>query len=139
MSINEILPLPQTNFDLIEKKIGGTDGNESNNASSNTIEIPRSIRGFDSYTTTFLDPFVAAATKLGGDAEKSGKLVKEAWIELRAFLLLASSCKEPAQTALTPLLSGIGSKIKEISGSVNRNEWEKHSKVVSEGVGALQW
>jgi adenylyl cyclase-associated protein len=102
-------------------------------------ELPRSIRAFDAYTTANLDPFVAVCDKLGGDAQVMGQLVKEAWIEMRKFLLMASASKEPAPTALGSLLTGVAGKMKEISGKVNRNEWEKHSKTCSEGVQCLNW
>lgn len=143
MSSSDILPLLQTilsRLDAIESKIGGDSSASTTTNSSNTgTELPRSIKAFDSYCLSFLEPFVAAADKLGGDAAAVGKLTKEAWLELRSFLLKASACKEPSQTELPKLLGDIGSKIKAISSAVQRNEWERHAKVVNEGVGALQW
>eukprot|EP01035_Chromulina_nebulosa_P020107 gene20107-26106_t len=143
MSSADLVPLLQTilaRLDVIESKIGNNNsGESSSNSKSDSLELPRSVKGFDSYTQSYLEPFVAATAKLGGDAEVVGKLVKEAWAELRALILKASACKEPAPAAFSGLLSGLGAKVKEINASVKRNEWEKHTKTVSEGLGALNW
>ena len=114
---------------------GSSDGSTGSNAE----ELSRSIKSFDTYCDTFLTPFVAACDKLGGDAQKGGYIIKAAWTEMRSFLLMASKCKEPAQTALPGHLAGIASKMKELSGAIQRNEWEKHMKTLSEGASCLNW
>ena len=40
-------------------------------------DLPNSIKEFDSYCASYLDPFVAACTALGGDATEIGKTVKK--------------------------------------------------------------
>ena len=102
-------------------------------------DLPRSIRGYDEYITAKLDPFVAAANKLGGDAQEGGALVKACWNELREFLLKAASCKEPPQAEITKLFLPISTKAQGLGGLTKRNEWENHMKTLSEGVGALNW
>ena len=114
-------------------------GSSGGSTGSSTEELSRSIKGFDAYCDTFLTPFVAACDKLGGDAQKGGYIIKAAWAEMRSFLLMASKCKEPAQTALPNLLVGIANKMKELSGAIQRNEWEKHMKTLSEGASCLNW
>ena len=57
-------------------------------------DLPASVKGFDAYCAASLDPFFAAATKLGGDAEKGGKIVQEAWGELRSFICMANASKQ---------------------------------------------
>lgn len=104
-----------------------------------TAEVPKSIKAFDEYSSLHLDPFVAACDKLGGDAQKGGALVKAAWGGMRAYLLMASACKEPPQAALAPLLGDIALRMKDLSSAVQRNEWEKHMKTLSEGVQCLNW
>jgi adenylyl cyclase-associated protein len=52
---------------------------------------------------------------------------------------MASACKEPPQAALAPLLGDISVKMKDLSSAVQRNEWEKHMKTLSEGVQCLNW
>jgi len=102
-------------------------------------ELPRSIKAFDSYCTEFLDPFVAVCKKLGGDAEAIGNAVKNAWLEMRKFLLKATACKEPPQASLATHLAGVAAAMHTVSESVKRNEWEKHTKTCSEGVQCLNW
>mmetsp|Transcript_31900 Transcript_31900/g.30412 ORF Transcript_31900/g.30412 Transcript_31900/m.30412 type:complete len:459 (+) Transcript_31900:102-1478(+) len=104
-----------------------------------TTDVPKSVKAFDEYSILYLDPFVAACEKLGGDAQKGGLLVKDAWGGMRAYLLMASACKEPPQAALAPLLSDISIKMKDLSAAVQRNEWEKHIKTLAEGVQCLNW
>jgi len=65
----EILPLLQTILSRLEKievKIasGGESeqGQLSSSGPSSTDELPKSIRGFDSYVASFVDPFVAAVS-----------------------------------------------------------------------------
>ena len=52
-------------------------------------------------------PFTETAGKLGGDAATFAKLTADAWAEMRAFLLMASACKEPTQSDVMPLLKGV--------------------------------
>lgn len=133
MSNADIVSLLNTvlsRLDLIESKIGGDITTSSTKSES---ELPKSVKGFDAYLASYLDPFVNAANKLGGDATIVGTLTKEAWNELRTIILKAAACKEPKQAELPALLATLGAKVKEISASVKRNEWEKHTKTVSEG------
>lgn len=69
----------------------------------------------------------------------AGQYVRDAWLEMRAFLLLASACKEPDQAQLISLLAPVSTKIRELGSAIKRNEWEKHLKTCSEGVQALNW
>lgn len=108
-------------------------------SSESTTELPRSIGAFDSYCTSFLNPFVTSCSKLGGDAEAVGLLVKDAWAEMRSFLLMASASKAPNDADLPGLFSKMAPKIKAIQMSVQRNTWENHTKTCSEGASALNW
>lgn len=143
MSASDILSY----FQSIEKRLAAIEATMGNScttiqgddtasspavSAATTEELPRSIKAFDDYCASNLTPFVSACAKLGGDAEKGGKLVAEAWGEMRTFILMASKCKEPAASAIPPLLSGIGAKMKEISAMTQRNEFERHFKTISE-------
>jgi adenylyl cyclase-associated protein len=108
-------------------------------AANPAVGVPQSVVAFDAYCASCLDPFVAAAVKLGGDAEKGGKIVQEAWNELRSLILLASACKEPPDADKQKLMEGLHSKLKAIGGLLQRNEWERHVKTLSEGSGCLNW
>lgn len=121
---------------LIEQHLGISGA--SSGSGDGPVDPP-SIRAFDAYCQSTLDPFVAASKKLGGDAEAAGKIIYDAWMEMRAFLLMASKCKEPAQAQLPPLLQGVSAQLKAASSLVKRNEWEKHAKTCSEGIGCLNW
>lgn len=136
--LNEILA-KVTN---IESKIGSGGGTSSVSApaaSGGAGGAAAFVAGYDKYCREYLDPFVASCDKLGGEAAKAGDIIKQAWGELRTFLVMASECKEPNQAEMGPLLEGISSKVKEASSLVKRNEWEKHTKTVSEGIGCLSW
>mmetsp|Transcript_760 Transcript_760/g.1260 ORF Transcript_760/g.1260 Transcript_760/m.1260 type:complete len:458 (-) Transcript_760:133-1506(-) len=138
--MSEVVPLLQSianRLEAIELHLGITGG--GNASASGSEDLPRSIRAFDAYCRDNLDPFVEACDKLGGDAATVGHLVKDAWNEMRSFLIMATACKEPPQTSLGPLLSKIGEKTREISNCVQRNEWEKHTKTCQEGVQCLNW
>lgn len=122
----------------IEAKIGLSDSSATGGGDADS-SVPASITGFDKYTSEYLDPFVAACNKLGGDAQEAGKIIQEAWMEMRSFLLMASKCKEPSQSAMPGLLAGLSTKLKASAALVQRNEWEKHTKTCSEGIGCLNW
>lgn len=142
MSNSDILNLLQSissRLNLIEEHIGIQGSSQSKSSSSNAVEIPRSLRAFDSFCTESLVPFVNACTKLGGDAATAGRLVTEAFSEIRILIEIATACKEPSQAQLTSLIAPLGRKMKSIGDLTKRNEWEKHTKTVSEGMGCVNW
>ena len=63
--ILNLLKTVLTRLDSIESKIGVSGSQDTNSASNDTAELPKSIREFDNYTLASLDPFVAAGNKLG--------------------------------------------------------------------------
>lgn len=101
--------------------------------------LPVSVSAFDAYCNEKLNPFVAACNKLGGDAQPAGEVIREAWGELRKILLMSTACKEPSQAQVQGVLSQLSTKMKAAGPLVKRNEWEKHTKTVSEGIGCLNW
>jgi adenylyl cyclase-associated protein len=140
MSAAEVLPLLKEilgRLGTIESQLGISGSGSSGGGDSG--ELPRSIRAYDEYSTTKVDPFVEVCNKLGGDAATLGQLVKAAWDEMRSFLLMASACKEPPQAKLTELFMKVAERQKAVANSVQRNEWEKHCKTCAEGVQALNW
>lgn len=134
--LNQVL----ARLSVIEARVG-VDGSSAaaGSASSAASELPPRIAAFDAYCAANLDPFVAAYTKLGGDAAAAGTNIKEAWAELRNFLVMACHCKEPTQAALPGLLAGLGAKLGAAKKFINRNEWENHTKALSEGIACLNW
>jgi adenylyl cyclase-associated protein len=121
---------------VIEAKIGSGAGEVSTDAAAG---LPPRIVAFDAYCAANLDPFVAACDKLGGDAQAAGAIIKQGWAEMRSFLLMATQCKEPAQAALPGLLGPLAAQLQAAKKLVNRNEWENHTKTVSEGISCLNW
>ena len=122
-----------------QSTISAPSSDSTPQSNSDASGIPRSITAFDEYSSNFMDPFVAACKKLGGDAATGGNLLKDAWNELRSFLLMASACKEPPAAGVPPLLVSLSAKIKAVTSAVQRNDWEKHMKTLNEGVQSLNW
>lgn len=145
MSSNDIMPMLKeilSRISVLESKIEGSGSGGAAAPATNMSgagDLPASVKGFDSYSSALLDPFESACNKLGGDAQAAGAIVKSAWQEMRKIIVMAAACKEPSQAALPGLLTGVSSKIKEASAVVKRNEWEKHTKTVSEGLSCLNW
>jgi len=117
---------------------GQTESAGNINSAGNASEIP-GVTAYDQYVAQFLPPFIAACDKLGGDVQQAGQLVSGAFDELRKILVMAAHCKEPTQAQLRDALGGIGAKMQAIGGLTKRNEYERHCKTVSEGIGALNW
>lgn len=138
MSSSDVMPMLHqilSKLEYLEKKI---DGNSATSSDSQE-DSPKSIKDLDTYLTTYLNPFYEVCEKLGGGALEAGTIVKEGWLAMKSFLVLASNCKEPTQAALMPLLQDVSAKIKESSKVIQRNDWEKHYKTCSEGMAALNW
>lgn len=100
---------------------------------------PRSIRAYDEYCRTYLNPFLEAGKALGGDAAAGADRIQRAWQAQRDFLLLASQSRKPDPQSIAKLLAPVQAIVKEVRDNVNRNEWENHSKTLMEGVQALGW
>jgi len=116
----------------IEAKLGLEEGGSSSSGGGAAVDLPRAIKGFDAYFASSVEPFVAAGEKLGGDAALYGQAIKKAWLEKRAFLLMAAHCKEPPQAMVMQKLTGVVAAMKEVAGIVKKNEFEKHGKTCSE-------
>ena len=144
MSNADLLPLLQSISDRLAAiegtlKSSGLPTSRGGDADAGAA-VPRSISAFDTYCAQSVNPFVGVCEKLGGDAAKLGQIIKGAWQEMRAFLLMAATCKKPDQAEMGKLLAGCASKMQEVGAmSKNRNEWEKHVKTCSEGIQALSW
>lgn len=135
--IMSILPSIMDRITAIESNLGVSP---PSSLSSNVIEIPRSIKAFDSYFATCIIPFIETTVRLGSDVEKAGQIIQSTFLEMRKFLLLASKCKEPSDVAIVrDLLSNLFSKATDLSKLISRNEWEKHMKTLSEGLGLITW
>ncbi|CAM9626675.1 unnamed protein product [Chrysoparadoxa australica] len=97
------------------------------------------VTAYDEYSTRCLNPFLAVTKTLGGAAETGGEIVGRAWAAQRAFLVMASQCKKPAQDKMGSLLADVSAEIKAANSNVSRDEFENHTKTISEGLGCLSW
>jgi adenylyl cyclase-associated protein len=133
----------QSRLVAIERLVGAPTGSSGAAAASRTESSATAanpgVVAYDSYLNEFLPPFLAAVDKLGADLKPAGDLVKGALDELRKILELAGFCKEPAQAQMRDVLAGLGGKMQDLTKSVSRNAWERHTKTISEGIGALNW
>jgi len=143
MSVESILTQILSRLSVIETKIalgGGSGGGGA--AEEGGADLPPSVAKFDSYLAEFMGPFVASCNALGGDCAVSGAGIEAAWEAMRAFLLMASACKAPADADLMGLLmvpGGVAEKMKAVSGNVKRGDHERHCKALMEAVGAMNW
>ncbi len=64
-----------------------------------------------------------------------GRIVQKAWDAQLHFLNVASKCKKPDDAGLKLLLIPLQECFKEAGTVCKRDEWENHSKTISEGLG----
>jgi adenylyl cyclase-associated protein len=134
MSVESLLTQVLSRLSAIEAKIGGSSGDGDSKSGGTPA-----VEAFDDYLAQTLQPFTDACSALGGDCAQSGALLAEAWQEMRSFIVMASLSKEPAQSDLMSLLSGVAGKMKAVGANVKRGDFERHTKALSEGVSAMNW
>lgn len=142
-SVVPILRDIQSRLSAIEAAVGlkspaAATGASEGSTGTTAAENP-GVTAYDQYVAQSLPPFLAACDKLGGDVQQAGQLVSGAYDELRKILVMAALCKEPTQAQLRDVLGGVGAKMQAITALTKRNEYERHCKTVSEGIGALNW
>jgi hypothetical protein len=126
--IMAVLQNIQQRLTNIESGMGQSNSGSSSSTAAAPVDeskLSQSVTAFDVYMTTFLDPFSAACKALGGDLTKGGDLVKEAFVEMRSFIALASACKEPPAAGLPALLTKVTEKTTAIKNAEQRNDWQK--------------
>ncbi len=65
-----------------------------------------------------------------------GRIVQEAWDAQLHFLNVASKCSKPDDARLKLLLAPLQECLKEAGTLCRRDEWQNHTKTISEGLGA---
>ncbi len=136
-NVTDLLQQILSRLSIIEDKVGASGGSSA--SATDSQALPPRIAAFDAYCTANLNPFVDACNKLGGDAAASGNNLKEAWMEMRNYLLMACHCKEPSQADMMTLLKPVIAKMSATKTFENRNEWINHTKAISEGMSCLNW
>jgi len=75
----------------------------------------------------------------GAELAECSKLVGNAWAAQRAFLVVASQCKKPADLMGLMKSCGVVDACQAAGKACKRGDFEHHYKTVSEGLGALNW
>lgn len=136
----QILQDIQSRLAAIEGQIGIKPASGGSAPAAASKPENAGLAAFDRYSSQYLPPFVASCEKLGGDDVKAAaKVVQEAFTELRNIIELAGNVKEPAQAQMREVLTPLGTKMQGLGSLLKRNEWERHVKTISEGIGALNW
>lgn len=101
-----------------------------------------SLDGFDEVLNGPLKTFMDLSNAVGGDVATQAALVEAAFKAQRAFLVVASESKQPAQADLPALLADTSKFIGEIQQFREDNRRSKqfnHLSMISEGIPALGW
>eukprot|EP00615_Pteridomonas_danica_P004366 CAMPEP_0114354250 /NCGR_PEP_ID=MMETSP0101-20121206/19305_1 /TAXON_ID=38822 ORGANISM="Pteridomonas danica, Strain PT" /NCGR_SAMPLE_ID=MMETSP0101 /ASSEMBLY_ACC=CAM_ASM_000211 /LENGTH=469 /DNA_ID=CAMNT_0001495557 /DNA_START=48 /DNA_END=1457 /DNA_ORIENTATION=+ len=130
-------------LDVVEKSLGisgGGGGGGAAPAASGSSEVSPSVKAFDDFSNPELAKFTAACAAIGGeDLATCSKLVTDAWAAQRAFLVMASECKKPADLMGAMKSTGVVDACQAANKAVKRGDFELHYKAVQEGLGALNW
>ncbi|POM60400.1 Adenylyl cyclase-associated protein [Phytophthora palmivora] len=132
--------LQQSLFDDFSVRLARVEAHLGLNAA--TEGMAPQIDAYDVYVEECLPPFLIACEKLGDHTSQLGGLLQKAFTAQRAFLLLASRCKQPPR--ITPAdfesLTEVQSCVEEISKMRdNRSEFTNHQNMVYEAIQALGW
>ena len=134
-------------LETVTARLSALDGGSSSttttttsSSSSSTTTDSKAIRAYDAYLQQALDPFVASAQALGGQAVDLAALVQEAWGAQRDFLVMATAVKQPSADAqIVARLGGVQATIQKAQKAIQRNDYENHAKTIAEGLQALSW
>mmetsp|Transcript_20465 Transcript_20465/g.15090 ORF Transcript_20465/g.15090 Transcript_20465/m.15090 type:complete len:470 (+) Transcript_20465:55-1464(+) len=137
-SVMQTLQAIQARLSAIEAKMG-IQASGAGSGDAPAAALHPGLLAFDEYANQYLPPFVAATSKLGDDVKLAGKIIEECFGELRSVLELAANCKEPPQSQMREVLTPLGTKMQSLSPLLKRNDWERHMKTLTEGIGALNW
>jgi len=108
-------------------------------ASAGAGDLPRVVAAFDAHCHECLDPYVAACTALGPEAQSCADVITSAWNAQREVIAMATACKKPDQTTLMGKMGPLQEAMKEADASIQRGDFENHQKAVKEVVASLSW
>ncbi|XP_062846598.1 adenylyl cyclase-associated protein 2 [Trichomycterus rosablanca] len=100
------------------------------------------LDAFDDLLKGPLSEYLKSSQSIGGDVAKHAEMVNNALQVQRAFLKLATTHQEPAQTELADLLRPISEQIEQIQNFREKNRGSNHFNhlsAVSESISALGW
>lgn len=116
---------------------GGSDGGDGG-------DVAAFVEEYGDYITQYIDPFVAASSKIESDLVKdAAKLVKKLAEEQKRFLSIASQYSAPPQDVLVKLVQPLSSIIMEIAQIKDKNFKDKifssYTGAINESVAAFGW
>ncbi|KAL7566747.1 hypothetical protein ACA910_017795 [Epithemia clementina (nom. ined.)] len=141
-----------TRLEALEAKVGvspsGVSGQVSKGAPSGSAaltvgsgggEAP-AVKAYDAYVKTSLVPFVNTCDDLKG-LKETGSLIKKAWDDVRAIIVLASRSKAPTNVAeeLAPFLAPTQETVKNINSVRVDRDFDRHMKAITEMLACLSW
>ncbi|XP_071546634.1 adenylyl cyclase-associated protein 1 isoform X7 [Panulirus ornatus] len=100
------------------------------------------VLAYDDLLSGPFKTFFDCSMKIGGDVENIAKLVQSAFINQRAFLVMATKSQRPLDTELPEVLEPTGKKIQEVISyreSNRQSQYFNHLSAVSESITALSW
>ena len=98
------------------------------------------MKAFDDFSAPSLAKFTGACSAIGGDDMATcSKLLSDAWAAQRAFLVVASQCKKPADKMAVMKATKVVDAVQAAGKAVQRGDFEFHYKAVSEALNALNW
>ncbi|XP_056255167.1 adenylyl cyclase-associated protein 2 [Seriola aureovittata] len=104
--------------------------------------LSQCVEAFDALLRGPVSDYMNNSRAIGSDVEKHAEMVNNALQTQRAFLKMAATHQEPAQTELQDLLKPISDHIHEIQHFRERNRGSNlfnHLSAVSESIPALGW
>ncbi|KAK4304249.1 hypothetical protein Pmani_013004 [Petrolisthes manimaculis] len=100
------------------------------------------VLAYDDLLSGPFKTFYECSQQIGGDVAAMAKLVQEAFINQRAFLVMASKSQRPLDSELPQVLEPTGKKIQEVIAfreSKRQSPLFNHLSAVSESIPGLSW
>ncbi|KAK3889630.1 hypothetical protein Pcinc_006375 [Petrolisthes cinctipes] len=100
------------------------------------------VLAYDDLLSGPFKTFYECSQQIGGDVATMAKLVQEAFINQRAFLVMASKSQRPLDSELPQVLEPTGKKIQEVIAfreSKRQSPLFNHLSAVSESIPGLSW
>ncbi|KAF4074115.1 hypothetical protein AMELA_G00250870 [Ameiurus melas] len=129
-------------LETVSAKLQGCSGSLSNGEINTFHGGSQCMEAFDHLLRGPLSEYLKNSRTIGGDVSKHADMVHNALQVQKAFLKLATTHQEPAQTELADLLRPISEHIEQIQTFREKNRGSclfNHLSAVSESIPALGW
>lgn len=129
-------------LEAIEKNGGGSGSAAAGGNSGSAGDDSETVARFDDLVKEFIDPWMAASKKIGGETAEIAAVFREAVTQLRNVIAGATQAKKPSDADLAafvkPLSEAMLATTEFRNSRRGSKEWE-HLSTVSEGVAAFAW